>query len=116
MMYEILAQEMVKDALREAVKNRLIKKAKQSQKIQNRQRLAKLARLFRLTQTNKAGDRNFSFASGHGGQYIVLLDEPDMVIVATADPFWQQHDDESWKHESAVIELVGKFISTLPRE
>jgi hypothetical protein len=53
MMYEILAQEMVKDALREAVKNRLIKKAKQSQKIQNRQRLAKLARLFRLTQTNK---------------------------------------------------------------
>jgi hypothetical protein len=53
MMYEILAQEMVKDALREADKNRLIKKAKQSRKIQNRQRLAKLARLFRLTQTNK---------------------------------------------------------------
>lgn len=53
MMNEILAQEMVKDALREADMNRLIKKAKQSRKNQNRQRLAKLARLFRLTQTSK---------------------------------------------------------------
>ena len=53
MMNEILAQEMVKDALREADMNRLIKKAKQSRKIQNRQRLAKLVRHFRLTQTNK---------------------------------------------------------------
>jgi CubicO group peptidase (beta-lactamase class C family) len=66
--------------------------------------------------SSRAGDRYFNYASGHGGQYIVLLDELDMVIVATADPFWQQHDDESWKHESAVIELVGKFINTLPRE
>jgi CubicO group peptidase (beta-lactamase class C family) len=64
----------------------------------------------------RVGDRYFNYASGHGGQYIVLLDELDMVIVATADPFWQQHDDESWKHESAVIELVGKFINSLPRE
>ena len=66
--------------------------------------------------SGRAGDRYFNYASGHGGQYIVLLDELNMVIVATADPFWQQHDDESWKHESAVIELVGKFISYLPSE
>ena len=64
----------------------------------------------------RAGDRQFNYASGHGGQHIILLDELDMIIVTTADPFWQQHDDESWKHESAVIELVGKFISSLPRE
>jgi len=64
--------------------------------------------------SGRAGDRYFNYASGHGGQYIVLLDELDMVIVATADPFWQQHDDESWKHESAVIKLVGKFIDSLP--
>jgi CubicO group peptidase (beta-lactamase class C family) len=66
--------------------------------------------------SGRAGDRYFNYASGHGGQYIILLDKLDMVIVATADPFWQQHDDESWKHESAVIELVGKFIDSLPSE
>jgi CubicO group peptidase (beta-lactamase class C family) len=66
--------------------------------------------------SGRAGDRYFNYASGHGGQYIVLLDELDMVIVATSDPFWQQHDDESWKHESAVIALVGKFIKSLPTE
>jgi hypothetical protein len=64
----------------------------------------------------RAGDRFFNYASGHGGQLIVLLDELDMVIVATADLFWQQHDDESWKHESAVIKLVGEFINSLPKE
>jgi CubicO group peptidase (beta-lactamase class C family) len=66
--------------------------------------------------SGRAVDRYFNYAAGHGGQYIVLLDELDMVIVATADPFWQQHDDESWKHESAVIKLVGKFINSLPSE
>jgi len=64
----------------------------------------------------RAGDRQFNYAAGHGGQFIILLDELDMIIVTTADPFWQQHDDESWKHESAIIELVGKFIESLPSE
>jgi CubicO group peptidase (beta-lactamase class C family) len=66
--------------------------------------------------SGRAGDHYFNYAAGHGGQYIVLLDELDMVIVASADPFWQQHDDESWKHESAVIKLVGSFINSLPSE
>jgi hypothetical protein len=39
-----------------------------------------------------------------------------MVIVTAADPFWQQHDDQSWKHESAVIELVAKFVKSLPKK
>ncbi len=64
----------------------------------------------------RAGDRHFYYAAGHGGQYIVLLDELDMVVVTAADPFWQQHNEESWKHESAVIKLVGKFINSLPGE
>lgn len=64
----------------------------------------------------RAGDHLFNYAAGHGGQHIVLLDELDMVIVTTAYPFWQQHDDQSWTHESAVIELVGKFIKSLPTE
>jgi CubicO group peptidase (beta-lactamase class C family) len=66
--------------------------------------------------SGRAGNHYFNYAAGHGGQYIVLLDELDMVIVASADPFWQQHDDESWKHESAVIKLVGRFINSLPSE
>jgi CubicO group peptidase (beta-lactamase class C family) len=64
----------------------------------------------------RAGDHHFNLAWGHGGQLIVLVDEFDMVIVTTADPFWQQHDDESWKHELATNNLVGKFINSLPSE
>jgi len=64
----------------------------------------------------KAGDHRFDFAWGHGGQLIVLLDEFDMVVVVTADPFWLQHDEESWKHELANINLVADFISSLPGE
>lgn len=64
--------------------------------------------------TARAGEHHFSYAWGHGGQLIVLLDELDMVIVTTADPFFGQHDGNSWKHEKATINLVGEFISSLP--
>jgi CubicO group peptidase (beta-lactamase class C family) len=66
--------------------------------------------------TAKAGEHHFSFAWGHGGQLIVLLDKLDMVIVTTADPFFGQHDGGSWKHEKATINLVGEFIKSLPGE
>lgn len=66
--------------------------------------------------SGRAGDRYFNYAAGHGGQLIVLLDDLDTIIVTASDPFWQQHDDQSWAHESAIIELVGKFISSLPME
>jgi hypothetical protein len=61
-----------------------------------------------------AGDHDFDFAWGHGGQLIVLLDDLDMIVVVTADPFHLQHDDESWRHERANLNLVGKFIESLP--
>jgi CubicO group peptidase (beta-lactamase class C family) len=64
--------------------------------------------------TGRAGNHDFVFAWGHGGQLIVLLDELDMLIVTTADPFYGQHDSESWKHEKATFNLVGKFIKSLP--
>ena len=66
--------------------------------------------------TARAGEHHFSFAWGHGGQLIVLLNELDMVIVTTADPFFGQHDGNSWKHEKATINLVGEFIISLPSE
>jgi CubicO group peptidase (beta-lactamase class C family) len=62
----------------------------------------------------KAGGHHLDFAWGHGGQFIVLLDELDMVIVVTSYPFWLQHDDESWKHEKANLNLVADFIASLP--
>jgi hypothetical protein len=39
-----------------------------------------------------------------------------MVIVVTADPFFRQSDDESWKHERDNINLVADFIASLPSE
>ena len=64
----------------------------------------------------RAGEHHVNFAWGHGGQLIVLLDELDMVIVTTADPFFGQHDGQSWKHEKAIMNLVGNFIKSLPNE
>jgi CubicO group peptidase (beta-lactamase class C family) len=62
------------------------------------------------------GDHHVDYAAGHGGQYIVLLDHLDMVIVVASDPFYLVHDSESWKHELASLNLVGKFIVSLPKE
>lgn len=53
MFYYMLAQESVKDAHREADKNRLIAIAKRSRRTQNRQRLAKMACRFGLSQFSK---------------------------------------------------------------
>jgi CubicO group peptidase (beta-lactamase class C family) len=64
----------------------------------------------------KAGDHRLDFAWGHGGQFIVLVDELDMVIVLTSYPFWLEHNEESWKHEKANLNLVGEFIKSLPSQ
>lgn len=37
-----------------------------------------------------------------------------MVIVTMSYPFTGQHDDEAWRHERATLNLVGKFIQSLP--
>lgn len=62
------------------------------------------------------GDHRFDLACGHGGQLIILLDELDMMIVTTTDPFYLQHNDEAWMHEKSTVNLVGKFIKALPKE
>jgi len=61
-------------------------------------------------------DHDFNFAWGHGGQLIVLLEDLDMVIVTTAEPFLGEHSGNSWRHESAIMNMVGRFIKTLPGE
>ena len=61
-----------------------------------------------------AGGHQFNYASGHGGNQIILLDELDMVIVATADRLYGQFGQDAWEKERAIIELVGKFINSLP--
>ena len=64
----------------------------------------------------RAGDYQYNLAWGHGGQQIVLLDDLDMVIVVTADPFYQEHNDQAWRHEKASLNLVADFIASLPGE
>ena len=63
----------------------------------------------------RVGEHHFNYAWGHGGNLIILLDELDMIIVTTADPLYGILGDEAWKHEGAIINLVGKFIKSLPK-
>ncbi len=66
----------------------------------------------------RAGKHHFAYASGHGANYIILLDELDMIIVTTADPLHGPDlaGEGGWKYEGATNNLVGKFIGSLPRE
>lgn len=64
----------------------------------------------------RAGDHDVNFAWGHGGQLIALVDELDMVVVVTADPFYLVNNSESWKYEKSHISLVADFIASLPAE
>lgn len=66
--------------------------------------------------SSRVGDHYFYYASGHGGNYIILLHDLDMVIVTTADPLHDMWDKDPWKYEGAVNRLVGRFIRSLPKE
>jgi CubicO group peptidase (beta-lactamase class C family) len=61
-----------------------------------------------------AGAHRVDFAWGHGGQLIVLVPDLDMMVVATADPFWTQHDEAAWQAEIQVLGLVSEFVQGLP--
>ncbi len=64
----------------------------------------------------QVGQYHVDYASGHGGQFIVLVHDLDMVVVVTSYPFYLQHDAEAWKHEKSSFNLVGKFVHFLPKE
>ena len=40
----------------------------------------------------------------------------NLVVVTTADPFFGEHSGNSWTHESAIMNMVGDFIASLPGE
>ena len=61
-----------------------------------------------------AGNYQYNLAWGHGGQQIALVHDLDMVIVVTSYPFWLEHDDSSWRHEKASLNLVADFVASLP--
>ena len=64
----------------------------------------------------RAGNHQFNYANGHGGNQIILLDELDMVIVTNADRLWGNFGGDAWEKEKAIIDMVGKFIKSLPSE
>ena len=64
----------------------------------------------------ESGEYIYYAALGHGGQIIAVLEELDMVVVATADPFFLVHNDKAWKYEKQILNLVGDFIASLPSE
>jgi CubicO group peptidase (beta-lactamase class C family) len=67
--------------------------------------------------SSRVGDHYFNYASGHGGNYIILLRDLAMVIVTTADPLHDLWDGgDPWKYEGAINRLVGRFIRSLPSE
>jgi len=66
--------------------------------------------------SSRVGDHYFDYASGHGGNLIVVLDELEMIIVTTADPLHGILGGDSWKYEGAIVELIGRFINSLSSE
>jgi CubicO group peptidase (beta-lactamase class C family) len=82
----------------------------------------KLGRYFRdigygyLWWSARAGKHHFNYAWGHGGNLIVLLHDLNMVIVTTANPLHGVWGEEAWEKEGAIIDLVGRFIASLPVE
>jgi len=58
----------------------------------------------------------FQFCLGAERSANRLLKGLDMVIVTTADPFFGKHSIDSWAHESAIMNMVGGFIASLPNE
>lgn len=61
----------------------------------------------------QVGNYNFDFAWGHGGQLIIIIQDLDMLIVTTADPLDHEFGDSAWLKTRKIIDLVGKYISSL---
>ncbi len=60
-----------------------------------------------------AGEHHVDFAWGHGGNFIFLVRELDLVVVVTANPWWGESSTAQWRHERAHLNLVGRFLAAL---
>jgi CubicO group peptidase (beta-lactamase class C family) len=61
----------------------------------------------------KVGKYKVNFAWGHGGQYIVIVPELNMVVVSTADPALADFSDQAWQREKSIMDLIGWLISNV---
>lgn len=64
----------------------------------------------------RSGEHEFNYAWGHGGNLIVLVHDLDLVVVTTADNLSGVFGEESWEKERAIIDVVTKFIQSLPSD
>lgn len=63
-----------------------------------------------LWWSGTCGSHRIWFAWGHGGQMVVVIQDLNMVMVATAN-VPGVFDPDAWPDTKAVMELVGEFIS-----
>lgn len=60
------------------------------------------------------GDHYVDFAWGHGGDLIVLVHDLNVIVVTAADPLYDLSEEAAWEFEGDIIDVVGKFIDSLP--
>jgi CubicO group peptidase (beta-lactamase class C family) len=58
----------------------------------------------------EVGKSKVNFAWGHGGNFIVIVPELDMLVVSTADPTGG-FGDQAWKNEKAVMDLISRLVA-----
>jgi CubicO group peptidase (beta-lactamase class C family) len=55
-------------------------------------------------------DHEIFFAWGHGGQFITLVPDLDLVVVTTADNFVGDFTNRSWATEGAIMRLIATDV------
>lgn len=62
----------------------------------------------------RAGDHHVDFAWGHGGNFIFLVRELDLMVVVTANPWYgEPSSSKQWRHEKKHLNMVGGFLKKL---
>ncbi len=59
------------------------------------------------------GSHQVYFAWGHGGQYIVIVPDLDMVVVSAADAFVGDFSQDSWEMEKGIMDLIGELVASI---